>query len=67
MEKKVINVDFVVDNPNLYRIAWKSRTTNFYGCGMYACTKEDALNSVRELNKIYPDSHHWVEQNPRLN
>lgn len=66
MKREAI-IDFNVENPNLYRIVWKSKTSDISAVGSYTCTKDEADNSVRELNHTYPDYHHWTEPNPRLN
>ncbi len=65
--KKQVSIDFIVEDPGLYRIAWKDFRTGRSGCSAYSCSWEQAEASVRELNSQYPDSIHWVEANPRLN
>lgn len=67
MKKRAIFIAFSVDNPNLYRIAWKDTLTGRTGFSSYRSTYEQAKSSVKELNMLYPKSIHWLEPSPRLN
>lgn len=67
MKRENVQIDFVVENPNFYRIVWKSRTEDEYGIGAYAESQQDALRSVKELNNAYPEYNYWAEPNPGLN
>lgn len=67
MKKENKIVDISVENPNFYRIVWKSKKNNVSAVGTYTCTEQEAMRSVKELNSLYPDYIHWAEPNPRLN
>ncbi|MDJ1497665.1 hypothetical protein QNI19_32295 [Cytophagaceae bacterium DM2B3-1] len=67
MKKYKMNLNFMVDNPNLYRIAFKDRKTQTYGGSLFDLSREEAQATAVELNAVHPDREYWIEQNPRLN
>jgi hypothetical protein len=51
----------------LYRIAWKSLTTDYQACGEYCLYKTDAEDYVSHLNEKYKNEiFHWIEEHPTL-
>ena len=47
----------------LYRIAWRSLTTQYTGCGEYCLDKTEAEEHVKHLNEKYKNEiFHWIEE-----
>jgi len=47
-------------SPKLYRISW-NMLGGHSGHGEYCFTQELGLVWITDLNKKYPDIHHWLE------
>lgn len=67
MEKRKVTFSFWIDNPNLYRIAWREKRTGKYGGCLYNLTLEESEITLSQMNVLHPDFEHWIEPNPRVN
>jgi len=44
-----------------YRINWKMKETGFQSFGEFCFNRiEDVMDSIKQLNKEYPEVEHWV-------
>ncbi len=44
-----------------YRLAWRSRVTNYRGSGTAPMSLAEAQEWCREMNSSWPDIEHWPD------